>query len=89
MLQKGMSTDRVYSTIAKKKAESVSQRVASPKMIDNKKYASKKACEGNNQQDVRSEAAVLVSSLQTIPLVNSVTFTKEQYVSGNFLPSIC
>ena len=89
MLQKGMSTDRIYSTIAKKKAESVSQRVTSPKVIDNGKYAFKKAYKGNNQQDMRSEAAVLVSSLQTIPLVNSVTFTKEQYVSVNFLPSIC
>ena len=77
MLQKGMSTDRVYSTIAKKQEETVSETVTGPKVIDNRKYASKKACESNNQQDVRSEAEALVFSLQTIPLVNSVTFTKE------------
>lgn len=88
MLEMGMSTDRVYSTIAKKKEETVSQTVTGPKVIDNRKYASKKASESNNQQDVRSEAEVLVSSLQTIPLVNSVTFSKEQYVSVNVLPNM-
>jgi len=57
-------------------------------VIDNRKYASKKASESNSQQDVCSEAEVLVSSLQTIPLVNSVTFSKEQYVSANVLPNM-
>jgi len=88
MLEMGMSTDRVYSTIAKKKGETVSQTVTGPKVIDNRKYASKKASESNSQQDVHSEAEVLVSSLQTIPLVNSVTFSKEQYVSANVLPNM-
>ena len=47
MLEMGMSTDRVYSTIAKKKEETASQTVTGPKVIDNRKYASKKASESN------------------------------------------
>lgn len=83
-----MSTDRVYNTIAKKKEETVGQTVTGAKVIDNRKFASKKACGSNDQHDVRSEAEVLVSSLQTIPMVNSVTFSKDQYVSVNYLPSM-
>ena len=37
---------------------------------------------------MHSEAEILVSSLQTIPLVKSVMFTKEQYISVTFLPSM-
>ena len=86
MLQKGMSKDRVYNNIATRKEETVSETVTGPKVIDNRKYVSKKAYRSNNQQDVRSEAEVLVSSLQTIP--NSVTFNKDQYISVIFLPSM-
>ena len=89
MLQKGMSKDRVYNNIAKKKKQTVSETVTGPKVIDNRGYASKNAYGSNNQQDVCSEAEVLVFSLQTIPMVNSVTFNKDQYVSVNFLPRMC
>ena len=83
----GMSTDLVYSTIANRKEDTVSQTVCGPKMIDNPKLASKKTVE-NNKQDLRSEAEVLVSSLQTVPMFNSVMFNKDQYVSVNLLPNM-
>ena len=86
-LEKGMSTDLVYSTIANRKEDTVSQTVCGPKMIDNPKLASKKTVE-NNKQDLRSEAEVLVSSLQTVPMFNSVMFNKDQYVSVNLLPNM-
>ena len=50
-------------------------------MIDNRKLASKKTVVNNKQQDLRSEAEVLVSSLRTVPMFNSVMFNKDQYVS--------
>ena len=56
-------------------------------MIDNPKLASKKTVE-NNKQDLPSEAEVLVSSLQTVPMFNSVKFNKDQYVSVNLLPNM-
>ena len=87
-LEKGMSTDQVYSTIANRKEATVSQTVCGPKMIDNRKLASKKTVENNKQQDLRSEAEVLVSSLRTVPMFNSVTFNKDQYVSVNLLPNM-
>ena len=87
-LEKGMSTDRVYSTIANRKEDTVSQTVCGPKMIDNRKLASKKTVENNKKQDLRSEAEVLVSSLRTVPMFNSVTFNKDQYVSVNSLPNM-
>ena len=62
-LEKGMSTDQVYSTTANRKEDTVSQTVWGPKMIDNQKLASKKTVVNNKQQDLRSEAEVLVSSL--------------------------
>ena len=57
-------------------------------MIDNQKLASKKTVVNNKQQDLRSEAEVLVSSLRTVPMFNSVTFNKDQYVSVNSLPNM-
>ena len=39
MLRNGISTAIVYSTIAKKKEETVCQMVTAPKVIDNRKYA--------------------------------------------------
>ena len=83
-----MSTDRVYSTIGNRKEDTVSQTVCGPKMTDNQKLASKKPVENNKQQDLRSEAEVLVSSLRTVPMFNSVTFNKDQYVSVNSLPNM-
>ena len=88
MLDKGISTDRIYSSMAKEKEETVSQTVTGPKVIDNRKYAKKAASQNIIQHDVRSEAEVLVSSLHTVPMVNSVAFSKEQYVSVNFLPNM-
>ena len=42
MLDKGMSTDRIYSSMAKEKEETVSQTVTGPKVIDNRKYVKKR-----------------------------------------------
>ena len=57
-------------------------------MIDNQKLASKKTVVNNKQQDLHSEAEVLVSSLRTVPMFNSVMFNKDQYVSVNLLPNM-
>lgn len=42
MLENGMSTDSIYSNISKQKEATVSQTVTGPKVIENRKYASKK-----------------------------------------------
>jgi len=81
MLEKGMSTDSIYSSISQQKEATVSQTVTGPKVIENRKYASKKSSSDDIQPEVQSEAEVLVSSLHTISMVNSVTFSKEQYLS--------
>lgn len=88
MLEKGMSTDGIYSNISKQKEATVSQTVTGPKVIENRKYTSKKPSLDDIQPEVHSEAEVLVSSLHTVPMVNSITFSKEQYLSVNCLPNM-
>ena len=89
MMKMGMSTDRIYSNLTKKKEDTVSETVPGPKVIENRRYSSKKkATENVGKQEVGSEAKVLVTSIHTVPMVNSVTFSKEQYVSVNFLPNM-
>ena len=83
-----MSTDTIYSSISQQKEATVSQTVTGSKVIENRKYASKKSSSDDIQPEVQSEAEVLVSSLHTIPMVNSVTFSKEQYLSVNCLPKM-
>ena len=86
MITEAMSTERIYSTMANKSSETVSETVNSPKVIDNRKLASKKSTEVEQQH--HSEAEILVSSLHSVPLIQSVSFNKEQYISFNSLPNM-
>jgi hypothetical protein len=86
MISEGMSTERIYSTMANRNVKTVSQTVSRPKIIDNRKLALKSSFE--IEQERHSEAEILVSSLRTVPLINSVTFSKEQYISVNSLPNM-
>ncbi len=86
LLDKGYSTDKVYCEIAKRKEHSVSETVTGPKMIDNRKFATKMKDNNNMPQKTLSEVENLVSSLQEADsMVNTVIFDKEQYISVNFL----
>ena len=68
-LQKSMASWRRecrqtrFTVLLQTEEDTVSQTVWGPKMIDNRKLASKKTVVNNKQQDLRSEAEVLVSSL--------------------------
>ena len=74
MITEGMSTERIYSTMANKSSQTVSETVSGPKVTDNKKLASKKSTEVEQQH--HSEAEILVSSLRNVPLTQSVSFNK-------------
>mgnify|MGYP001796405625 CR=1 FL=1 len=80
-----MLTDQVYNELDQNSAITMSETLCNPKMVQNKKMASKKA---ETKKDMHSEAEVLVSSVQNIDLLNSVAFTKDQYLSVNYLPSM-
>lgn len=83
-LASGLSTDQVYNNLSKARAETVSETISSPKFVDNRKFALKTEHNNVERKDTRSsETEQLISSLHTNPLVSSVVFTKEEYVSVN------
>lgn len=89
LLQAGLSTERVYCKMTKKNPSSLSETITNPKLIDNRKCAGKKEANQLKKSSCdHSEAEALIASLQSLQLVNSVTFNKEQYISVNYLPSM-
>lgn len=83
-LASGLSTDQVYNNLSKARAETVSETISGPKFVDNRKFALKTEHSNVERKDRRSsETEQLISSLHTNPLVSSVVFTKEEYVSVN------
>jgi len=83
-LASGLSTDQVYNNLSKARAETVSETISEPKFVDNRKFALKTEHSNEERKDTRSsETEQLISSLHTNPLVSSVVFTKEKYVSVN------
>ena len=86
MITEGISTERIHSTMANKLSQTVSETVSGPKVIDNRKLAFKKSTEVEQQH--HSEAEILVSRLRNVPLTQSVSFNKEQYISVNSLPNM-
>ncbi|CAB4002066.1 Hypothetical predicted protein [Paramuricea clavata] len=74
MISEGMSTERIYSTMANRNVKTVSQTGSCPKIIDNRKLALKSSFE--IEQERHSEADILVSSLHT-------TFTNEALIDLN------
>ncbi|XP_022809025.1 uncharacterized protein LOC111346004, partial [Stylophora pistillata] len=82
LLDKGMSTDRIYSEMADRNTDTVSQTISDPKMIANRRYHYKSSGDTSTATEY-SEAESLIAGLHKVPILNSVTFTKEQYTSVN------
>lgn len=90
LIGKGLSTDQVYTSIASAGAGTVSEAIPGPKLIDNRKLLSKKetlTCSSNKRQ-FKSEAEEIISCLQSVPFLQSVTFTKESYIAFNSLSNM-
>ena len=87
LLDEGMPTDTVYNTLIKEKTTTVSETIPGPKMFENRKYKNMKATSTKTTLK-RNEAETLITSLHTLPLNSSVTFTKEQYISVNSSPNM-
>ena len=91
MLEKGLSTEQVYNSIARKGAGTVSKVISGPKLVDNRKLSLKaketSTC-SSGKKKFKSEAEEMISCLQTVCLLQSVTFTKESYIAFNSLPNM-
>lgn len=82
-LDQGLSVDSIYATMSKQVCPTVSETISGPKMIENRKFH-KKTSEGTqNTADKHSEAESLISSLKSVPSINTVSFTKTQYSCVN------
>lgn len=98
MLEKCLSTEQVYNDIARKQTTTVSETISGPKMINNRKQLLSKrqttssTCTSSgskfnsSSREQKSEAEEMIFSLQSNPLLQSVTFTKDCYVAFNILP---
>ena len=84
LIGKGLSTDQVYNSTARAGASTVSEAIPGPKLIDNRKLLSKKetSTSSSSKKQFKSEAE-MISCLQSVPFLQSVTFTKETYVAFN------
>lgn len=69
LLDRGMSTDKIYSQMAHKNTNTVSQTVCNPKMIAKQQY-NNKVSSGTSTAAEYSEAESLISSLHSIPILN-------------------
>ena len=90
LIGKGLSTDQVYNSIARAGASTVSEAIPGPKLIDNRKLLSKKetSTSSSSKKQFKSEAEEMISCLQSVPFLQSVTFTKESYVAFNSLSNM-
>jgi hypothetical protein len=92
MLKSGLSTEQIYSSTVRKEPATVSETVSGPKLINNRKQSMKKnesSCSsGGINNNVLSEAEAMISSLKSNPVLQSVTFTKENYSTFNSLPNM-
>lgn len=83
-LATGMSTDQVYNNLSKVETKTLSETISGPKFVENRKYLSKS--EQIEVKEKTSETEQMIASLKANPLVSSVTFTKEEYISVNSTP---
>lgn len=90
LIGKGLSTDQVYNSIARAGASTVSEAIPGPKLIDNRKLLSKKetSTSSSSKKQFKSEAEEMISCLQSVPFLQSATFTKERYVAFNSLSNM-
>ena len=82
-----LSTDQVYTSIASAGTGLVRKIIPGPNLIGNRKLLSKKetpTCSSNKKQ-FKSEAEGIISCLQSVPFLQSVTLTKERYVAFSSL----
>ncbi|KXJ09617.1 hypothetical protein AC249_AIPGENE23030 [Exaiptasia diaphana] len=80
MLEKGLSTDKIYNEMIQSSINTVSQTISHPKMIANRRQ-NNKGHKDTTSANQYSEAETLIASLHKIPIIHSVTFTKEQYAA--------
>ena len=91
LLEKGLSTEQVYNSIARNGASTVSEVIPGPKLVDNRKLllkAKETSTCSTDKKKFKSEAEEMISCLQTVSLLQSVTFTKESYVAFNSIPNM-
>ena len=87
MLKKGLSTDQVYTFVARKGAGTVSETISGPKLVNNRKLLMKRDSSNTTSANkpFTSEEGEMISLLQSNYLLQSVTFTKQHYVALNLL----
>jgi len=83
-LEQGLADDTIYSAMSRKACETVSETIADPKMISNRKFNKKEQSTDENH----SEAESLISSLKTVPSIETVSFTKTQYTCVNIQENV-
>ena len=91
MLEKGLSTDQVYTFVARKGAGTVSETISGPKLVDNRKLLMTERDSSNTtcaNKPFTSEAGDMISLLRSNDLLQFVTFAKEHYVALNLLPQM-
>ena len=90
MLEKGLLTDQVYTFVSRKGAGTVSETISGPKLVDNRKLLMKRDSSSTTSANkpFTSEAGEMISLLRSNDLLQSVTFTKEHYVTLNLLPQM-
>ena len=90
LISKGLSTDQVHNSIARAGASTVSEAIPGLKLIHNRKLLSKKetSTSSSSKKQFKSEAEEMISCLQSVPFLQSATFTKESYVAFNSLSNM-
>ena len=90
MLKKGLSMKQVYNSIARNGAGMVGEVIPGPKLVHNRKLllkAKETSTCSTDKKKFKSEAEEMISCLQTVSLLQSVTFMKESYVAFNSIPN--
>lgn len=86
MLDKGLSTDKIYTNLANKTPTTVSETVKCPKVIANRKFTNSASATTKTEF---SEAESILKSLKTEgSLIKSVSFGPHEYSTTNFTPKM-
>ena len=87
LIEKGMSTEKIYTTLNKQSKFSVSETLKDPKFIDNRKYAKNRETvselSGNS-----GEAQDIIHDIKEDGFIKAVAFTKDDYITINYLPQM-
>ena len=86
-IKSGLSTDQIYTGLIRDEARTVSETLANPKFIDNRKYLLK--MDKNLQSSTASEAETLIHQVKdTKCMLNTVVFSPVDYVAMNYVPAM-